>query len=140
MNRVAAACLALLAAVFACAGNTASAQQLSVTNFSAPGAKVFFIDLKDGAIDPSKLKLRFGVANMEIAPAGVAKPNTGHHHLLIDAELPPLNQPIPSDFNHIHFGAGQAETEITLSAGPHTLQLLLPTTPTYLTPLWSHPK
>ena len=62
---------------------------------------------------------------MEIAPAGIARPNTGHHHLLIDTQLPPLDQPIPSDFNHIHFGAGQTEAEITLPAGEHTLQLLL---------------
>src|SRR5262249_35089580 len=44
---------------------------------------------------------------------------------LIDTEVPPLDQPIPSDFNHLHFGAGQTETEITLPAGNHTLQLLL---------------
>jgi len=91
---------------------------------SAPNARVFFIDLKDGATIPSKIKLRFGVENMEIAAAGVATPNTGHHHLLIDTSLPPLDQPIPSDFNHIHFGGGQTEAEITLPAGEHTLQLL----------------
>ena len=84
-----------------------------------------FIDLKDGATIPSKVKIRFGIENMEIAPAGTAKPNTGHHHLLIDTPLPPLDQPIPSDFNHIHFGGGQTEAEITLPAGEHTLQLLL---------------
>ena len=55
----------------------------------------------------------------------IIRPNTGHHHLLIDTPLPPLDQPIPSDFNHIHFGAGQTEAEITLPAGEHTLQLLL---------------
>ncbi len=91
---------------------------------SAPNARVFFIDLKDGATIPSRIKLRFGVENMEIAAAGVATPNTGHHHLLIDTALPPLDQPIPSDFNHIHFGGGQTEVEITLPAGEHTLQLL----------------
>jgi hypothetical protein len=26
---------------------------------------------------------------MGVAPAGVVEPNSGHHHLLIDAELPP---------------------------------------------------
>jgi hypothetical protein len=45
--------------------------------------------------------------------------------LLIDTELPPLDKPIPNDFNHLHFGAGQTEAEITLSPGMHTLQLLL---------------
>ena len=50
--------------------------------------------------------------------------NSGHHHLLIDTELPPLDKPIPNDFNHLHFGAGQTEAEVTLKPGPHTLQLL----------------
>ena len=38
-------------------------------------------------------------------------------------KLPPLDQPIPSDFNHLHFGAGQTEAEVTLPQGEHTLQL-----------------
>jgi hypothetical protein len=92
---------------------------------SGPGAEVYFIDLKDGATVPSKLKLSFGLRNMGIAPAGTDRPNSGHHHLLIDAELPALDQPIPNDFNHLHFGAGQTETEITLKPGQHTLQLLM---------------
>jgi hypothetical protein len=33
--------------------------------------------------------VRFGLKNMTLAPAGVDKPGTGHHHLLIDAPLPP---------------------------------------------------
>jgi hypothetical protein len=53
------------------------------------------------------------------------RPNSGHHHLLIDTDLPPLNEPIPNDFNHLHFGAGQTESKVTLKPGPHTLQLLL---------------
>jgi len=43
---------------------------------------------------------------------------------LIDAPLPPLDQQIPNDFNHLHFGAGQTEAKITLPPGHHTLQLL----------------
>jgi hypothetical protein len=61
---------------------------------------------------------------MGIAPAGVEKPNTGHHHLLVDTALPALDKPIPNDFNHLHFGAGQTEARVTLTPGPHTLQLL----------------
>ncbi len=33
--------------------------------------------------------------------------------------------PIPNDANHLHFGAGQTEAKISLTPGPHTLQLLL---------------
>lgn len=67
----------------------------------------------------------FGLRNMGVAPKGVAFPNTGHHHLLIDTELSPANQEIPSDRNHLHFGAGETETMLDLPPGKHTLQLLL---------------
>jgi hypothetical protein len=36
-----------------------------------------------------------------------------------------LRSAIPNDFNHLHFGAGQTEAQVTLKPGPHTLQLLL---------------
>jgi len=62
---------------------------------------------------------------MGVAPAGIEKTNTGHHHLMVDVPLPPLDQPIPNDFNHLHFGAGQTEAQITLPLGQHTLQLVL---------------
>ena len=92
---------------------------------SAPGAAVYFIDLKDGDTIPTTSTIHFGLRNMGIAPAGSEKANSGHHHLLIDTELPPLDEPIPSDFNHVHFGTGQTEAEVTLTPGEHTLQLLL---------------
>jgi hypothetical protein len=92
---------------------------------SAEGAAVHFIDLKDGQTVPSRLTIRFGLREMGVAPPGSDRANSGHHHLLIDTELPPLDQPIPNDFNHLHFGAGQTEAEVTLKPGTHTLQLLL---------------
>jgi hypothetical protein len=67
----------------------------------------------------------FGLRNMGVAPKGVAFNNTGHHHLLIDAEMPPEGQEIPSDRNHLHFGAGETETMLELPPGKHTLQLLM---------------
>ncbi len=92
---------------------------------SPPDARVYFVGLRDGSVLPQKATIRFGLANMGVAPAGIEKPNTGHHHLLIDTKLPPLDEPIPSDFNHLHFGAGQTEATVTLPLGTHTLQLLL---------------
>lgn len=71
------------------------------------------------------IKVWFGTRNFGVAPAGTIKANTGHHHLLIDAALPPLDQPIPNDKNHLHFGLGQTETVIDLPPGTHTLQLLM---------------
>ena len=88
-------------------------------------ARVYFVGLDDGSVLPQKATIRFGLVNMGVAPAGIDKPNTGHHHLLIDTKVPPLDEPIPNDFNHLHFGAGQTEAIVTLSPGRHTLQLLL---------------
>jgi hypothetical protein len=81
----------------------------------------------DGEVVPANKPFRvwFGLRNMGVAPKGADVPNTGHHHLLIDTDLPPMDQEIPSDRNHIHFGAGQTETTIELPPGTHTLQLLM---------------
>ena len=76
-------------------------------------------------IHSTHIKVWFGTRNFGVAPAGTSKPNTGHHHLLIDTALPPLDQPIPNDKNHLHFGLGQTETVIDLPPGTHTLQLLM---------------
>ena len=94
---------------------------------SPEGAKVYFINLKDGAEVDSPFLVQFGLSGMGVAPAGVEKPNTGHHHLLIDATLTPeqLKEPIPVDDNHRHFGGGQTEAMVTLPKGQHTLQLVL---------------
>ncbi len=92
-----------------------------------PGAAVYFINLKDGDTVTSPFKVQFGLTGMGIAPAGVDKPKTGHHHLIIDTTLSPeeLKAPIPSDAKHVHFGGGQTETMVTLPPGRHTLQLVL---------------
>jgi hypothetical protein len=103
----------------------AHGQQRGGPTRSPPGAEVYFVDLKDGATIPAKSTIYFGLRNMGVAPAGSDRENSGHHHLLIDTDLPPLDQPIPSDFNHLHFGTGQTEAEITLRPGEHTLQLLM---------------
>jgi hypothetical protein len=36
-----------------------------------------------------------------------------------------LDQPVPADAQHVHFGKGQTETTLELAPGQHTLQLLL---------------
>ena len=74
----------------------------------------------------SPVAIKFGVIGMEIVPAGIDKPESGHHHLLVNvSELPNMNMPIPADKNHLHFGKGQTEVAIDLPKGKHTLQLLL---------------
>jgi hypothetical protein len=93
---------------------------------SPDNAKVYFIQPADGDVVSGSVKINFGLKNMGVAPAGTDRKNTGHHHLLIDTDvLPNLAQPLPSTDKIKHFGGGQTETEITLSPGKHTLQLLL---------------
>ena len=90
------------------------------------GAHAYIIWPPDGAVIPGgKFWLRMGLSGAGVAPAGIAKPHTGPHHLIIASELPPLDEPIPNDKKHLHFGAGQTEMRIELPPGMNTLQLLL---------------
>ena len=91
---------------------------------SLPDAKVYIVWPSDGAIiKGGKFWLRMGLKGMGIAPAGVIFPGTGHHHVIVDSDLPPMDGAVPNDTNHLHFGKGQTEAVITLSKGVHTLQL-----------------
>jgi len=91
-------------------------------------AKVFFVEPKNGAVVSGPVKVVMGVKGIEIAPAGTDKPATGHHHILIDTDLPKAEQaqqPLPADDRVKHFGKGQTETELVLAPGKHTLQLVI---------------
>jgi hypothetical protein len=92
---------------------------------SPAGARVFFITPADGETVSNPVKIEFGIEGMAVARAGTEQPDSGHHHLLIDAGLPALDLPIPADANYIHFGDGSTSTEISLSPGSHTLRMLL---------------
>ena len=94
-------------------------------NPSPDGALVYIISPINGAEVTSPVNIIFGLEGAGIAPAGTDRPNTGHHHLLVDTELTNLNMPVPADEQNIHFGGGQTETNIELTPGRHTLQLVL---------------
>ena len=90
------------------------------------GAKASIVSPANGATVSSPVTVVFGLEGMGVAPAGVDKPKTGHHHLLINVmDMPAAGQPIPADDTHKHFGGGQTQVSIDLPAGTHTLQLLL---------------
>lgn len=125
--------LRLVAAAFAVSGILASAPAIAGDTPAPAGAKAYFVNLQDGATVDSPVTVVFGLSGMGVAPAGVEKEQTGHHHLLVDR--PPLGEGadgadelatnLPSDDNHRHFGGGQTETTIELAPGKHTLQLVL---------------
>ncbi len=79
----------------------------------------------DGEVVQGRFKVWFGLRNFGVAPAGVRKDNTGHHHLIVDADPPPPDEPIPNTRNYLHFGKGQTETYLELPPGRHTLQLIM---------------
>ena len=116
-----------LAAAFAPIAYGSDATPAADTRTKAPpGASLYFISPQDGATVGTEVVVTFGLKGMGVAPAGVVVDKTGHHHLLIDVEVPPdAGQPIPTDAHHVHFGGGQTQTTITLTPGTHTLQLNL---------------
>ncbi len=89
------------------------------------GASVYIIAPEDGAVVSNPVRVVFGLRGMGVAPAGVPHAEAGHHHLLVDVEPESFDAPIPADDNHIHFGLGQTEAEVTLQPGERRLQLLL---------------
>lgn len=90
-------------------------------------ANAYIISPHPGETVESPVTVRFGLDGMGVAPSGVKKKKTGHHHLLVDTKLTHamLNAPLPSDDHHIHFGGGQTQTTLDLPPGEHTLQLVL---------------
>jgi uncharacterized protein DUF4399 len=113
--------LVLLGLSIALGSGAAMAQPKSMPE----DAKVYILWPPDGQVIRGAFWVRMGLSGAGIAPAGVDKKGTGHHHILIDAPLPKLDEPIPNDRNHVHFGLGQTEARLDLPAGKHTLQLLL---------------
>ncbi|KQK29213.1 hypothetical protein ARD30_18400 [Bosea thiooxidans] len=119
------AAIAALLAVLAAWPGLAAAQTTAPRQKAPEGAQVYFHYPLDGLRVPERFTVRIGLRGMGVAPAGVAHARTGHHHLLIDTDPGPPDQPIPSDYNNIHLGNGQTEVVVTLPKGRHTLQLLL---------------
>ena len=99
---------------------------------SAKGAKVYIISPKGNRpLKNGKVRVVFGLSGMGVCPATLAGPdgkplpNTGHHHLLLDAkDMPPMNAPLAASDTLLHYGGGQTETVLNLKPGTHTLQLV----------------
>lgn len=102
----------------------AASQKLGIATPAPADAKVYFISPKDGETVSGPVKIVFGLSNAGVAPAGMNKEGTGHHHLLIDEPQLDLTQPLPMTEQVKHFGNGQTETTVTLKPGKHSLQLL----------------
>ena len=98
----------------------------TINTTSPDNAEVYFIAPADGEQIAAPVTIKFGLKGMGGAPAGVAREDTGHHHLIINLEeLPDLTMPLPASDQVRHFGKGQTETTIDLAPGQHTLRLIL---------------
>lgn len=98
---------------------------LAAASPAPEGARAYIVSPAHGEVVGTRFKVVFGLSGMGVAPAGVERDKTGHHHLLIDTPLPALDRSIPADDKHRHFGGGQTEVMLELPPGEHTLQLLL---------------
>ena len=92
---------------------------------AAPTPEIYFRAPADGATVPTTFPVAFGLRNYGVAPATVNLANTGHFHILINVDAPPVGQHIPADSLHRHYGAGQIETTLTLAPGTYTLRVVL---------------
>ena len=62
-----------------------------------------------------------GLKGMGVAPRGIDRENTGHHHLLVDTDLPPLANRSPTTENHIISAAGRPKHSWRAEPRAHTL-------------------
>lgn len=94
------------------------------------GSKVFFIAPKDGAVVQGPVvdgkvtvPVKMGAEKIEVKPAGEVVEGTGHHHIIIGSGAINAGIAVPADETHLHFGAGQTETDLKLAPGEHTLTM-----------------
>jgi Domain of unknown function (DUF4399) len=86
----------------------------------------YFTNLKDGDRRETPFVARFGLVMRGLVPAGQTAGRAGHHHLLVNQDLPlDFKKPLPFTSQYIHFGKGQMETVINLPPGTYDLRLLL---------------
>jgi hypothetical protein len=91
--------------------------------FVPEGARVFFVNLENGAQVQSPFKVEMGMEGMQMNPAGEIIRGTGHHHILINKKHMPMGETIPADEIHLHYGKAQTEAELDLAPGEYELTL-----------------
>lgn len=91
-----------------------------------PQPESYFSNLRDGDRIETPFVAKFGLSRSGLAPISKAVPGTGHHHLLVNRDLPlDFTKPLPFNDQYIHFGKGQMETVLNFPPGDYHLRLLL---------------
>ena len=126
--------VATLAAAEAAAEATAEAASETETSAETPAAAdstegeaiaqvVHFRQPSHRAIVPPTFVVKMGALGLTVEPSGEINPDAGHMHILVDTDYTAPGEIILTDEQHLHFGDGSVETELTLSPGAHTLRL-----------------
>ena len=122
--RTALAALLLLPALAGAAGEARHPWLTSPV--PVPPPLTYFTNLKDGDRIETPFVLKFGLSRTGLAAISKEVPATGHHHLLVNRELPlDFTQPLPFNDQYRHFGKGQMETVLDFKPGTYSLRLLL---------------
>ena len=88
--------------------------------------QTYFTNLKDGDNIETPYVLKFGLSRTGLAAIKKDVPNTGHHHLLVNRDLPlDFKEPLPFNDQYRHFGKGQMEAVLDFAPGTYKLRLLL---------------
>lgn len=88
--------------------------------------QTYFTNLKDGDRIETPYVLKFGLSRTGLSAIKHDVPKTGHHHLLVDRDLPlDFKEPLPFNDQYRHFGKGQMEAVLDFKPGTYTLRLLL---------------
>lgn len=128
------ACMLVLGLAFAtsaaaCGGDTGGDQAepaggAEVTSSAEPIGTVTIVEPQDGSVvEGPDVTVRLAVEGFPIVPSGDMTPNTGHHHLYLDADLTPASEPVPTVENQIiHMGdASDTFTFRNVPSGEHRI-------------------
>ncbi len=109
------AAVAVSVALVGCGGDSGDQSQDAAPEAEAAPATgtVTIVQPADGAeLDAGPVLFVMETEGVEIVAAGNMDPGTGHHHLIVDADVD-WELPIPNDVG-VHYHMGQAQTEFTL--------------------------
>lgn len=133
--------IALLVLITGCAaqhgggsGSTGGSSS-AAPSWSGNGVKIVkpatFSSHKPG---PVEICMETSGYTVEPAKNGVNE-GKGHHHLIIDVDLPDLGSAVPKDSNHVHMGDGSKCKTLDFGPGNHTITALFAKVITCLTTL-----
>jgi hypothetical protein len=89
---------------------------------TATGTVTIVTPMNGALINGSEVSVTLS-STVEIVPAGTMTPGTGHHHLYLDADLTPADQPVPTvPGSIVHMGdASSAYVFENVPPGEHRL-------------------